>query len=171
MTSARRTPRRRLGSPVRSFLLVIALVGGTLGAVQWSGATRPHVWVDQGQSGPTSDGRHYVAALVRNTGRTPIRIEGVRFGSQGWAEVEGVILPPGTAPSEDGEARQTVGSVTLQPSTEVNDGTWVLVVGRACKGATEDIVLRVRTLSGIERSVVVHDPDWVLISGPRICTA
>lgn len=158
--TATQTRDRPLGTPIRSFLLVIVLLFAALSGVQASGAVRPQLRSLQGQSGTTVDQRRFAAALVRNTGRLPVRIEDVRFELEGWTEVDAVILAPGTTPSADGAAPQTVSSAKLPGSSRVEEGTWVMVTGRPpCAGAPEDLVVNVRTWSGIERSVLIPDID------------
>jgi hypothetical protein len=156
-----------LGHPVRSFVLAMLGVSLVLALVQWSGLVMPDLRAATTSFGATIDGRQYVALLLDNEGRLPIRIEDVAFEADGWTEVSVVVQAPGDGISAAIPTGVDVDAFPL--SGGVTATRWIVVAGRPPCGPQRrppEIEVTVRSWIGAHRTIgfpvngpSVSDPD------------
>lgn len=153
-----------LGHPVRSFVVVLLLIGAALFGIQWSGAVSPQLNLSAGRSGEADGGREYRMVLLQNNGLLPLRVEAVDWPTGGWSDVRTGVLPAGVSYEGSHPSPQVPGDGTIEAFTiggGFDEGRWIVVSGRpTCpsRPLSSSTQVHVRTWAGVERTVEVMDP-------------
>ncbi len=149
-----------LGHPVRSFVVVLLLIGAALLGVRWSGGVNPQVTVSAGSYGDAENGRQYRMVLVQNNGLAPLRVEAVDWSTREWSDIRVGVLPADITYEGQHPLPRALGDGSAEPFTigaGFDEGRWIIVSGRpACPEPLDSealgLELHIRTWVGVERT-------------------
>lgn len=160
-------PQLELGHPVRSFVVVLLLVGAALLGVRWGGVVHPQLTTSGSgfREAEAEGGREYHMVLLENDGLAPLRIEAIDWPTRGWTDVQFGVLPSGVGSEGPLPSPTTAGAATFEPFTldgGFDEARWIVMSGRpSCPGGpiSENVEVQVRTWIGVERTVSVAGPE------------
>jgi hypothetical protein len=153
-----------LGHPVRSFVLVVVGLGLILLGAQWTGLVHPDVHAMGGGSADLGDGAQTFTVAVRNSSVLPVEILEVDWPATHVTSSEVGIAPSSTSP--DGS---TV-SYLLRPfepfTLDGGETVWIGIrVVPECDASLGEPAVRVRTASGLERRIDLHQSGEAIHGG------